>query len=814
MSLRLGDTVGSYEVAGFLGSGGSGEVYEVKHTVTGRIEALKLLRGAGHRDPDRDARFLREVRLQAKLSHPNIAAVHNAFWLDDDLIMIFELVQGHSLRWVLDAGRTPIVLALDYASQALSALAYTHGAGVIHRDITPSNILITQEGVVKLTDFGLAKPQGDSAPGAGGTLAGSAYYMSPEQIRAKGEIDYRSDLYSVGIVLYEMATGRVPFPGENLYAVMEAHIEQAAVPPSELDSQVSPLLNDVILKAMEKDPAKRFQSAAEFASAVAALVPSVVSPAAAVSMPAAPGPETAPAKAHSPDPTSHDPHSREPNASVETPGPKSERRDRRFYLPLLGRHGARALIAATGIVVIALAAALWPTPEPAPAVAEQEPAEPAQVQTASVPRPDPPREFVGPVLPPGVMESRAAEAGTGVRAQQPRPAPSEREPEPPSPSEITPRPPTERASREEPNSRQSESTPEDKPSALGSPSPAGGQVAEGASPSAPESATRRLASPVEKTQSAAAGQPRGESEAAFELVGRFDVGDTVWAVAFSHDGRRIAAGMENRGVGVWAAGGGKQTASFHGHSDRVVAVAFSPDGKRLASGSADGTAKLWNLADKRETRTLGHKDGVTSLAFSPDGRRLASGSSDKALNIWDLTPGGAFHEYRGHKRPAQAVAFSPNGKWLASGSIERDVRLWSLADPDRPVRVEGLEHGVSAVAFSHDGKSLAVAGGNRVKLMDVAQRLQLRSSHIPGWRYAIAFTRDGRCLALSAQSAPPGAVKLWDISQPEPLTTLTEAGTVRSVAISSDGSRLAAATDGGSVSVWERVERPVAGVRP
>ena len=785
VSLRLGDTVGSYEVTGILGTGGSGQVFKVKHTVTGRVEALKRLRGAGLRDAQRNERLLREVRLQAKLSHPNIAAVHNAFWLDDDLVMVLELIQGRSLRRVLDLGRTPIPVALDYASQALSALDYTHKADAIHRDITPSNILITPEGVVKLTDFGLAKPRGDSAPPSVGTPAGSAYYMSPEQIRATTEIEPRSDLYSLGAVLYEMVTGRVPFRGEHLYGVMEAHIEREATPPSWLDSQVSPLLNDVILKALEKDPARRFQSASEFRSALAAVDPAAVSR--SVKVPA-PGPE--------------EPGSLQPAVSSEMPEPRTEPHERWFRLPPLGSRAAKAWIAVSGSFLAALLVLLWQPSDPAPEVSEPKPAETAKAGTASVTRRDFRQEFVGPVMAEDVAEKRAngARSVKPVRVSRPRLTSAEPETEPKGPAKVIVWPPLNRAtSNGGPRDRQRPGRREPQAKA----SPLGGEVAKASPPPTPSFESRR-----DEMQSADSPAGRNESEFAFRLVGHLDVGNTVWSLAFSRDGRRIAAGMENRGVGVWEAAGGERTASFDGHGDRVVAVAFSHDGKRLASGSSDGTAKIWDLDDRRESRTLGHKDGVTSLAFSPDGRRLASGSSDKALNIWDLSWSGAFREYRGHKRPAQAVAFSPNGKWLATGSMERVVRLWSLGGSGRRERIEGLQEGVSAVAFSPDGQFLAVAGSNRVKLMDVEKRRQLQVTYLPGWRYAIAFTSRGECLALSAQSATPDTIKLWEISRLEPLATLRHRGTVRSVAISHDGTRLAAGTDRGSISVWERMKSP------
>ncbi len=696
--------------------------------------------------------------------------------------MVLELIQGRSLRRVLDVGRTPIPLALDYASQALSALEYTHEADVIHRDITPSNILITPEGVVKLTDFGLAKLRGYSAPPSGGTLAGSVYYMSPEQIRATTEIDQRSDLYSLGAVLYEMVTGRVPFQGEHLYGVMEAHIEQEATPPSHLDSQVSPLLNDVILKALEKDPSQRFQSASEFRSALAAVDPAAVS-----------------RSATAPTPAPEEPGSLQPVASSEVPPSRTEPRERWFRLPPPGSRAAKAWIGVSGLFLAVLLVLLWHPSDPVPEVSERRRTATTKAGTGSFTSRDFRREFVGPVMAEDVAQKRANAAGSvqPLRVSPPRPTSVEPEAEPKERAKVIVRPRVnqaasdgrplggQRAERREPQAK---------------PSPLGGEVAKASPPPTPGSESRR-----DEVQLAGSPLGRNEPEFAFRLVGHVDVGDTVWSLAFSRDGRRIAAGMENRGVGVWETAGGERTASFDGHSDRVVAIAFSRDGKRLASGSSDGTAKIWDLNDRRESRTLGHKDGVTSLAFSPDGRQLASCSSDKTLNIWDLSL-GAFREYRGHKRPAQAVAFSPNGKWLATGSLERVVRLWPLGDSGRPERMEGLEQGASAVAFSPDGQSLAVAGSNRVKLMDVEKRRQLQETYLPGWRYAITFTNRGECLALSAQSATPEAIKLWEISRLEPLATLRHPGTVRSVAISHDGTRLAAGTDSGNISVWERMK--------
>ena len=517
MSLRLGDTVGPYEVTGILGTGGSGQVFRVKHRVTGRIEALKRLRGAGRRNAQRDERLLREVRLQAKLSHPNIATVHNAFWLGDDLAMVLELIQGRSLRLVLDVGRTPIPLALDYASQALSALEYTHEAHVIHRDITPSNILITPEGVVKLTDFGLAKLRGYSAPPSGGTLAGSVYYMSPEQIRATTEIDQRSDLYSLGAVLYEMVTGRVPFQGEHLYGVMEAHIEQEATPPSHLDSQVSPLLNDVILKALEKDLSQRFQSASEFRSALAAVDPAAVS-----------------RSVTAPTPAPEEPGSLQPVVSSEVPPSRTEPLERWFRLPPLGSRAAKAWIGVSGLFLAALLVLLWHPSDPAPEVSERRRTTTTKAGTGSFTSRDFRREFVGPVMAEDVAQKRANAAGSvqPVRVSPPRPTSVEPEAEPKERAKVIVRPRVnqaasdgrplggQRAERREPQAK---------------PSPLGGEVAKASPPPTPGSESRR-----DEVQLADSPLGRNEPEFAFRLVGHVDVGDRPhWAERSQKRPRRL-----------------------------------------------------------------------------------------------------------------------------------------------------------------------------------------------------------------------------------------------------------------------------------
>ena len=263
MAIAVGDVVGEYEVIGELGAGGIGKVYKVRHSISHRVEALKLLRQDQLDHPEMADRFVKEIRVLASLNHPNIAALHSAFRHGDVLLMTMEYVEGQTLSHKMRQGAVDLWIGLNYISQVLRALMYAHERGVVHRDIKPSNIMITGDEKAVLLDFGLAVSELDAERSRSGSIVGSLHYMSPEQVRGQ-KVDARSDLYALGIMLYEILTGELPIKGNTQYEIMDGHLRQHPVPPRELNPALPPDLAGLVMYAMQKDPSMRIPSAQEF----------------------------------------------------------------------------------------------------------------------------------------------------------------------------------------------------------------------------------------------------------------------------------------------------------------------------------------------------------------------------------------------------------------------------------------------------------------------------------------------------------------------------------------------------------------------
>jgi len=259
--------IGDYEILAELGAGGMGRVYKVRNTISDRVEAMKILLPDLAGREELAARFLREIKLLASLNHPNIAQLRTAFTNNNQLVMIMEYVEGVSMATHLSGAAISVPDAVNYIDQVLNAVGYAHQQNVIHRDMKPGNMMLTPQGVVKVMDFGIARSDTDQTLTLAGTSLGTVNYMSPEQVKGLST-DPRSDLYSVGVCLYEMVTGKKPFMAGSDYSIMTAHVNEAPRPPVDLQPDLPPALNQIILIAIAKDPAQRFQTAAAFRNAL------------------------------------------------------------------------------------------------------------------------------------------------------------------------------------------------------------------------------------------------------------------------------------------------------------------------------------------------------------------------------------------------------------------------------------------------------------------------------------------------------------------------------------------------------------------
>ncbi|QIJ62507.1 protein kinase [Streptomyces sp. JB150] len=261
---------GRYRIEAKLGSGGMADVFRAYDMKLARMIALKVMRTGLSFDAGYPARFRREAQAMAAISHPHVVAVHD---MGDEPVpyIVMELVDGHSLADLLHAGRPlPVAQALHLASQVLAGLAVAHAQGLVHRDIKPGNVLLAADGTAKVADFGIAR----AAEGAGtaltrtGLLIGTPHFMSPEQVLGRSDIDGRSDLYSVGVMLFQMLAGRLPFEADSAYAIGYLHL--SAPPPTlaSLGIAADPALESVLARALAKDPAHRYPDAESMRAAL------------------------------------------------------------------------------------------------------------------------------------------------------------------------------------------------------------------------------------------------------------------------------------------------------------------------------------------------------------------------------------------------------------------------------------------------------------------------------------------------------------------------------------------------------------------
>ena len=259
--------LGRYEVLGELGQGAMGVVYKARDPLIDRVVAIKTINLGLAMDEkeEYEGRFYQEAKAAGRLNHPNIVTIYDVGKSGDVAYIAMEFLEGRELRDILKEGTLlPVEQVLNIVAQVALGLAYAHEHDIIHRDVKPSNIMVIRDGHVKITDFGIARMASSSVRTQTGMVLGSPKYMSPEQVMGKN-IDQRSDIFSLGVMLYEMLTGQAPFDGENVNAIMYQTLNAVTPPPSTLNPSVPEMVNFIVAKALAKGVEDRYQNARDFA---------------------------------------------------------------------------------------------------------------------------------------------------------------------------------------------------------------------------------------------------------------------------------------------------------------------------------------------------------------------------------------------------------------------------------------------------------------------------------------------------------------------------------------------------------------------
>jgi WD40 repeat protein/serine/threonine protein kinase len=632
--------------------------------------------------------------------------------------------------------------------QVAEALAYASDQGILHRDIKPANLLLDGRGTVWVTDFGLARAAADTDNLTHtGDMVGTLRYMAPERFRGAG--DARSDIYGLGLTLYELLTLRPAFPEGDRNRLIEQVVHAEPAPPRRLNPAVPPDLETVVLKAIDRDPARRYPTAAALADDLRRFL------------------EDRPIRAR-----------------------RVSARERLWRW--CRRNPVVAALAAALALVFLLGFAgvawKWQEAERQKAAAQAAERKEGEQREIAVEQADRSRQLL--YASDMTLAYQAFEAGDTGRAR----ALLERH--------------WPQAGQED--LRGFEWRYLWRGCRDGSRQTLRGHTAEVRAVAFSRDGKLLASCGQDHSVRIWDVASRRHTKLLGPYLGSVAMGSQVGSVAFAPDGKTLAIVQDHsKSVRLWDVAARCERAALP-HPSEVAGVTFSPDGKLLATGGSDGTVRLWDVATWREVGTLGgHTDGVLLVVFSPDGKTLASAAYyDTAIRLWDMAARRQIASLKGHTTRMSSLSFSPDGKTLASAAHETAVRLWDVAAKKevRALREPGTL--LSSVAFSPDGKVLATGGGDgTVRVWDAGtgEVVSLLRGHT-GAVTAVAFASEGRSLVSGSMD---GTIKVWDVAlRPDP-NTLAAGGVCLSVDFSPGGKTLAVGTLHGNppVRLWDVASR-------
>jgi WD40 repeat protein len=752
-----------YEMLGELGRGGMGVVYKALHLRLNRVVALKMILAGSHAGAAELARFQTEAQAIAHLQHPNIVQVHEVGEHEGTPFLSLEFCGGGSLAQKTSGTPLPPHEAARIVEELARAIEAAHQKGVIHRDLKPANVLLLEDGTLKVSDFGLARKLDDVGQTQSGAIMGTPSYMAPEQAEGKvKEIRPAADVYALGAILYEMLTGRPPFKGASPVDTLHMVIGSEPVSPRQLQANVPRDLETICLKCLRKEPAKRYDTAAELAEDLGRF---------------------------------------QAGESVKArPVGAFER-----GLKWIRRHPATAAAYGLVLVVVVLGGLgggvtwLWQRSEDArkeTELARERLAEITYLHQVALAQ----REWenagvarAGQLLESCPPERRGWEwryvyrlchadlcTLTGHAAQVNSVAFS------PDGKRLV--------------SGSSDNTLKvwDVQTALET-FTCWGHTDLVVSVAFSRDGLRLLSASRDHTIRV------WDAQTGREIL-LIPQTDSVRSAALSPDGNRIASATDDGKVTLWDARTGLKLRTVKGGTHLVNCVAFSPDGRRFAGGISSlhgGGVQVWDGQSGEEVRTMKHAANINGVAFSPLTNRVAgAASSDKTVQIWDVQTGQALLTLLGHTNFVNQVAFSPNGQLLASTSTDETVRVWDAATGQELISHKGHKNGTGGVAFSPDGQCVASASSDAtVKLWKAT--VDPRSVSLHGHTNMINDVKISPDGEFIASAAVDGTVRIWDVrSKQQVLDIRADDRRVDNVTFSPDGHRLVSGGREG-LKVWE-----------